>query len=793
MSKQLNNLFPYLGFEDKTLITNDGYMSLFFSASLYDKDSLGLDDKYEITSFLRDVFETLNADILIQQYFIKHEASKLNDLEYACQQSKDLAEDHIRFINMTQSYESRLIWVISYKTDFIKKSSSFSLISLFIKFLLRKCTFEQLQKEIDIINETIVSETRLIGHLNSFHELISRFQNQIINNNDYFKFDVLSNHSVIGFLSFLATYDSKYLDSDIQFDESISLSLPTPDIDMVSIANATCLRHKNATHIYSSIGSIIRFIGKTKPEFWTHKKSDIISLPGEFIIYTAFKPYSQLQKATTFHAAKVKTEQITHNPIKRIIRQGQIDLEKDNPVVYERLQKLNEARNWDISYGEGIFALIPFSKDPDMILPMRSKLDSSVLSSSGRMVWETHGLMTAYHSLMPTGIDYSARKLKINSHQYAALSLCYTQQSGLDEVKLLEKDRPLCYFQTPAKERFSFSPYVGQQSLIIGVGETRGGKTFLKNFISSMMMSWGAKASFLDIDEGSYPIATHFDGQSSIYDLPDYSYNPFDDYLPGVNENIFHEHILNLFNLIANSPLEVHEKEYIERSLSSLFKMPDKMHDMEHLISMLPAETQQKFDQFLNGINESFFSSAKTKRLSNINCFNLERVYELKSLSALSYYTLIFQIINDFKFRTPKHIPKYLWIDEAHTPLEVKAIQHMVDNISRTGNKYLIGLGLFTQNAYELGKLDFWPALRTACSTLLFVSNPDIDDDHYKNTFKLTDYELSEIKSLIPRKEFYLIQREANISKRLEFNPSPYYAHNFSSNPIHNSKLRAVK
>jgi len=237
--------------------------------------------------------------------------------------------------------------------------------------------------------------------------------------------------------------------------------------------------------------------------------------------------------------------------------------------------------------------------------------------------------------------------------------------------------------------------------------------------------------------------------------------------------------------MIGSEPLSADDKETIEFNLNQLLQMPEKMHTFEYFISMLPIDLRDNFSRFVSGVQSKFFSKAKnSSKINRINCFNLEKVYELKSLSDLSYYTLLFQIINDFKFRTPKHIPKYVNIDECHSPIKIKAVRDVIDNISRTGNKYMIGMSLFTQDVLELSKLEFWPALRTACATMIFVARPKLNEKLYKETLDLTDYEVSEIKSLIPRKELYLIQREANISKRLEFNPSPYYTEHFTSNPV---------
>jgi type IV secretory pathway VirB4 component len=144
---------------------------------------------------------------------------------------------------------------------------------------------------------------------------------------------------------------------------------------------------------------------------------------------------------------------------------------------------------------------------------------------------------------------------------------------------------------------------------------------------------------------------------------------------------------------------------------------------------------------------------------------------------------LINQIITDFKYRCDIDRPKYLLIDEAHVPLQKKMFTNFLDLISRTGNKSLISFGLFSQSAYEFSNLEFWPALRTACSSFLFFPNSRLNKELYKATYDLTDKEIQTIRTLEPRKEFMLIQPEIGVSKVLRFNPDQMFLDNFTANP----------
>jgi len=164
MSGLFNKLAPFIGFEDDVLLSADGYLTLFFNASLYDKDSLGIDEKYEISDFLKNVFESLQAEVLIQQYFIKHKSFEAPMPDCVSENAKALNKDHIDHINKDVFYESRLIWALSFKTDMVSKGSPFTLVMAIFKLLARKMTLDEFKELLDLQTHIPVSYTHLRAH-----------------------------------------------------------------------------------------------------------------------------------------------------------------------------------------------------------------------------------------------------------------------------------------------------------------------------------------------------------------------------------------------------------------------------------------------------------------------------------------------------------------------------------------------------------------------------------------------------------------------------------------------------
>lgn len=787
MSRTINKLLPYHGFEGDHLMSHDGDLIAFFKVSLWPKDAASKADKADIANALLIVFDALPAGFQVQQYLIKHKAPAIQMPSFDDPAINELVKAHEDKTNSSPHYVTHTYWAISLKTDAVFAAPVKDLLSLIFKFLVGRVKFSDLKSQVSELDQSLISEQLLHRSMLELVNAIEQLKSILLTNSDSFVFDGLSQKEVAGFLAFMVSMDPIYLINGIDFDDDLSHSLPVPNIDQVIADDVPAIRLNTDLPVYITPASIYRFVKSVKTDFWSmsDSDSDIMAYPGEFVVCSGFKPFSSVKKSLKFHKHKMIAENIHFNVISQALKKKKKtmkSLKKSNPVIYKRFKKLQNARDIEITYGDSYFTLIPFSSNLDELKKTRSKLAGFVTYGSARMAFESIGRMLAYQSVMPGCMNLSARLMTMNAHQYAALSFSISQHKGFERIELVDHPYPLMYLETVTSELFGLSPYPNQKTLVLAVGETRSGKTFFKNKFAAMMRQLGSKIATVDIDDGSYPLARHFSDDSRIFEFPDFKYNPYDDYVAGVNDDVFIQHIVSLCHLIASEPLTNREVEVIENAVHAQLGYGSNLHTINHFFGMIPSELANKFAKFITGIHKDFFSS-ESEKLSTINCFNLKKVFKIPTISDLSFYTLLFKINNEFECKTEKHVPKYLLIDEAHEALRNLAVCRQVDLISRTGNKMMYGIGLFTQSPHELVKLEYWPALKSSVCTMMFFSDPQMDRDLYRRTFTLSEHELDQIGSLKRQKELYLIQREAGISVKLQFNPSDYYKKNFTSNP----------
>ena len=148
--------------------------------------------------------------------------------------------------------------------------------------------------------------------------------------------------------------------------------------------------------------------------------------------------------------------------------------------------------------------------------------------------------------------------------------------------------------------------------------------------------------------------------------------------------------------------------------------------------------------------------------------FNLAGVKDDPARFPLTMAEIFYRVTRMFEDPDYRSVPKYLDIDEAHALLKIPYVCDYIIRSVRTWGKWLAGIGLWTQDPNEFRKIEDWSALRSAASTFFFMADPTADIRLYKETFDLTDGEIAAIRSMRPKREAYIIQRDIGVSKKIE-------------------------
>ena len=88
---------------------------------------------------------------------------------------------------------------------------------------------------------------------------------------------------------------------------------------------------------------------------------------------------------------------------------------------------------------------------------------------------------------------------------------------------------------------------------------------------------------------------------------------------------------------------------------------------------------------------------------------------------------------------------------------------------------------LSTQSLDELDKSDIVNVVIESCATKIFLANPDMDREWYRNTFHLNDNEIEMISTLVPKRQALVKRPDLTKVVNLEVDEKSYWL--YTSDP----------
>ena len=200
--------------------------------------------------------------------------------------------------------------------------------------------------------------------------------------------------------------------------------------------------------------------------------------------------------------------------------------------------------------------------------------------------------------------------------------------------------------------------------------------------------------------------------------------------------------------------------------------MPVNLKTMSTLYDMVGESLKLKLQRWVrktSGMYENLFDNVEdgignlTKRIA---VYNLAGVKDKPALAQLVTNEIFFRVSRLFEDRAYRSVPKMMSIDEAQYFFSIPGAVELAVAKARTWFKHNGGMEFWTQDVDHFGNIPGWNTLRSSASTWLFMADQAMNKESYQRVFPdLTDGECAAIARLKPRQQFYIIQREAGISK----------------------------
>ena len=175
-----------------------------------------------------------------------------------------------------------------------------------------------------------------------------------------------------------------------------------------------------------------------------------------------------------------------------------------------------------------------------------------------------------------------------------------------------------------------------------------------------------------------------------------------------------------------------------------------------------------------------------TVTFSRFQCFDFQGMQQYPQiLEPLLFYILhrANQVITN---RDISNVFKAFLIDEAWIFFKNSRIRSYIIEALKTWRKQNAAMILSTQSLDELRKSDIVDVVIETCATKIFLANPDMDRDLYRNQFHLNDKEIDLISTLVPKRQFLIKNHDVAKIANLEVDPKSYWL--YTNDPFDNRK-----
>ncbi len=758
-----------------------------------DPDGKSEDDKGALTIVLRNLFNILPDNVILSQYYVHFDDQSVNLRERAHPVSKQVRVYRQRYLNEQQLSASRCILFVEITQRNESPNSAANLMK-HIFASVNSTDSRTYLKRMLLYGEALGASRSSIAKLSNN---LSTLLNDIIAYcSGLFDVRQLNLDESYRFLKFFSTCDPAYLDTHVQCPDNLDSDLLDGQLLPVTIQGIELLKIINTLNTYVRVLSVKQYdLAQFRPGVFSSGVNAPIRCHGNYVLCTRYKALSAFQQSWLFLGREKELERETlsfADFVKGTDSNAEKELQIFKPSLVRKFQELDEAAALTDKWGLVSCHALIFNKNVNVLERDIESLKSSIQQAGLSILWETVAAIDVFFDLQPASEHQSRflRDIPLNTSQYATLSLVYRSSQGLAQVEDINNEEAQYIFTSSDNSPFHYSAFTGGRGMTVGVGPIRSGKSFLRVALGMHWMKYGGLYRAIDIDPGSEPIAEAFGAEGGVFRIDNDKQQGFNLFTQAESEDDtgFVNHLLNLIMMMIESnssaemrTLSLQEQVAIDKAITNVLKMPRELQSLMTMTQHCPKSVMQKLSRFIGtGHYASLFDSSADAigKFDNlVGVFNLAGIKEDETAKKLVMSEISYRIFRLFENPAYRTVPKWLDLDEVHHLLENSYITNdLIVKRIRTWGKWLGGLGMWTQSGVELDKIPDWAAIRSATSSFIFTADPTIDKDAYKAIFNLRDGEIEAIKTLIPKREVYIVQPDLNISKRctLDVEPEQY-------------------
>ncbi len=435
-------------------------------------------------------------------------------------------------------------------------------------------------------------------------------------------------------------------------------------------------------------------------------------------------------------------------------------------------------------FGEFSLTVVVYDKSLSAVEKACAEFYKVFSMHDGLVFEERYNLLNAFFATVPGNKHFNLRYLWLLNANYADYSFLFTLHTGERRNKHLNAEY-LAVLETNHGTPYFLNLHYQDTAHTVVLGRTGSGKSFFLNFLITNLQKYSPYTFIFDLG-GSFRSITQLFGGAYLKvsaEHSEFTINPFS--LEPTRENL--NFLFSLMKVLAEgrglNPLSQAEEKDLYAQIQNLYVLPANLRTLSVLVNTLQKSLAGKLEKWIRGgqYEQVFDNEKDALTLSRFQCFDFEGLDRYPELIE----PLLFYILHraNASIYSPEAVTtfKTFFIDEAWRFFGHPTIRNYIVEALKTWRKKNAAMILSTQSLDELDKSEIVNIVIESCATKIFLANPDMDRELYRNTFHLNDNEIEMISTLIPKRQALVKRPDLAKVVNLEVDAKSYWL--YTSDP----------
>jgi type IV secretion system protein VirB4 len=503
----------------------------------------------------------------------------------------------------------------------------------------------------------------------------------------------------------------------------------------------------------------------------------LLKVPGCFTVVTEWSPLRPQQarkevekRRRHFNIAKSGfISQLSSDPSRTNPRDVLIDESKQADIenLGDCLRELGAGQQ----LGDFSLTVVVYDTNRATLDRLTAELAGVFTNLDGSLFPETYNQLNAYFATVPGGSRFNLRQMLLLDSNYADLSFLFTiltgdrvnEHLGAEYLAVLETDNSTPYFLNLHNREIA-------HTLILGM--TGSGKSYLSNVLVQSAQKYAPLAFIFDIG-GSFESLTAIFGGSYLnvgQDVRDFTINPFS--LPPTKENL--QFLFGFFRVLIEGTdrryrLDFKEERKLWDAIERVYCLEADQRTVSNLANIV-GELKERLHRWTSSGQFGFLfdNFQDTLTFSRFQTFNFKGWGDLPEVLEPLLFYILHRASNEISDPGRLATFKLFLLDEAWLFIRNETIRNYIVQAQKTWRKLNAAMILATHSVKDLCQSDMLEIVAESCPTKIFLANPEMDRDVYREAFHLNDTELDLIAGLVPPGQMLI--RKTTSSKKVHLN-----------------------